>query len=87
MNKVKYGDTWETYCEIGGVECDVLVHYHSSPAEPDVNWPGGVDVQGVYFEDQGCLLTEMTDDEIEQLTMRLNEHLNDINNPDNDPRY
>lgn len=88
MPKVKYGDQqWETHCEIQGFEHEVTVEYYTSPAEPDVNWPGDLDIQGVYLEDQGCQINNMTDWEFEQLEMRVNEHENERNNPDNDPRY
>ena len=86
--KIKYGDQqWDTFCEIQGVEHDVCVHYETSPAEPDVGWAGGLDINGVYLEDQGCQISNMTDDEYEQLLMRVNEHENDRTDPYNDPRY
>lgn len=75
--KIKYGDQqWDTYCEIQGVEQDVLVTYYTSPAEPDVNHAGGCELMGVYFEDEGCQMGAMTDEEIDQLEMRIVEHEN-----------
>ena len=86
---IKYGDMqWDTYAEIDGVEQDsVTVMYNTSPAEPDVNWPGSCEVTGIYFEDYGDVMGQMTDDEIEQVQLRVEEHENDRTNPDNDPRY
>ena len=84
--KIKYGDQqWDTYVEIDGIEHDsVTVFYETSPAEPDVNWAGGCDVTGIYLEDQGCQMGKMTDDEIEQVQMRVDEHENSRHE---DPRY
>ena len=49
--KIKYGDMeWETYCEIGEVEHTVVVYYDTYPAEPDVGWAGGLDINGIYLD-------------------------------------
>jgi len=75
--RIRYGDQeWDTFCEIQGVEHDVCVHYYTSPAEPDVNWGGDLDIQHVWLEDQGCQISNMTDEEYEQLELRVNEHEN-----------
>ena len=76
--KIKYGDQeWDTYAEIQGVEFDsVTVMYNTSPAEPDVNWGGSCDVTGVYLEDQGDVMGSMTNDELDQLELRVDEHEN-----------
>jgi len=66
--------SWQTYAEIQGVEHDVCVHYNTSPAEPDVDWGGDLNIQWVILEDQGCQISNMTDDEFDQLEMRVNEH-------------
>jgi len=74
---IRYGAMqWDTFAEIQGVEQDVCVHYYTSPAEPDVNSGGDLDIHGVYFEDQGCQIGNMTDDEYEQLELRLIDHVN-----------
>ena len=86
--KIKYGDQqWDTYCEIGGHEQDVCVHYDTSPAEPDVGWAGGLDITGVYLEGQGDQIPNMSEDEIDQLELRVNDYENDRTDPNNDPRY
>ena len=82
--KITYGDKqWDTYAEIDEVELDVMVFYNTSPAEPDVNWGGSCDVTGVYFEDEGCMMEAMSDEEIDTLEQRVLEHENSINDPDN----
>ena len=80
--RINYGSQeFDTYVWIGGEEFDVCVHYDTSPAEPDVNWAGGLDITAVYLEDQGCVMDDMTDEEFEQLEMRVNEHENRRTDP------
>ena len=76
--KIRYGDQeWQTYVEIDGYEHDsVAVMYYTSRAEPDVNHAGDCYVTGVYLEDQGDQMPNMTDDEIDQLQLRVDEHEN-----------
>ena len=47
--------TLNTWVAIDGHEHDVLVHYRISPSEPDVGWPGGLDLEGAYYEGDGCI--------------------------------
>tara|TARA_R110001606_G_scaffold269261_1_gene417883 strand:- start:86 stop:400 length:315 start_codon:yes stop_codon:yes gene_type:complete len=66
----------DTFLEIGGVEHDVRVTYDLSPPEPDVGAEGGLEITGAYFhkrffEDQGCLLSKLSDDEFEALEDRV----------------
>ena len=85
--KIKYGDMeWETYCEIGEVEHTVVVYYDTYPAEPDVGWAGGLDINGIYL-DGNDVSGRLSDSETEQLRMRVEEYENDRTDPDNDPRY
>lgn len=76
--RIKYGDMqWDTYCEIDGHEHDsVTIMYNTSPAEPDVNWAGSCEMTGVYLEDQGDQMSRMSDDEIEQAQLRVEEYEN-----------
>ena len=86
--KIRYGaQEWNTYCEVEGYEQDVCVHYDTSPAEPDVGSAGGLDITAVVFEAEGCVMSRLSDDELEQLELRVNEHENDRTDPYNDPRY
>lgn len=61
----------DTYCEIDGVEQQVLVEVDYQPAEPDVNVAEGIEVVSVWFEDQGCQLGNMSESEIKELEERL----------------
>jgi hypothetical protein len=65
----------QTHCEIQGVEHEVAVFIDYQPAEPDVNVGEGVDVISVILEDQGDVSSKMTDDEFEQLEMRVTEEV------------
>ena len=61
----------DTYCTIQGVEQEVLVEVDYQPDEPDVGVSEGIEVVSVWFEDAGCQLGNMTDDEVDELTQRL----------------
>lgn len=64
-----------TYVSVGDVEHDnVQVHFDSSPPEPDVNWPGGFELECAMLNGHD-LMEDMTDEEIEQLSMRVQEEL------------
>ena len=81
--KIKYGDqTLDTFCEINGIEHDVLVSYYTSPAEPDVNWAGDLEIQGVYLAGED-VMDNMTDAELTQLVLRVNEEENERTDPSN----
>tara|TARA_R110000796_G_scaffold204898_1_gene320944 strand:- start:64 stop:324 length:261 start_codon:yes stop_codon:yes gene_type:complete len=82
--KVTYGDKkWATFCEVDEVELDVMIFYNTSPAEREVNWAGGLDITGVYFEDEGCMLESMSPEEIDALEERVIEHENESHDSDN----
>ena len=73
-----------TYVEVGGEELEpVQVWYDSSPPEPDVNWPGGFEVECV--EHQGKDITgNISDAELESLRIRV---LDDLTAQAEDYRY
>ena len=58
---------FHTTVEIDGFEHDVAVFWESSPPEPDVNWPGGLEITAVFHEDNGCLMDELSDEQITAL--------------------
>ena len=65
-----------TYVSVGDMEYnDVTVWFDSSPPEPDVGWPGGFDLERVMLGDRD-LMGEMTDRELDDLSMRIQEDLN-----------
>jgi hypothetical protein len=72
-HKMPGSQKWDTWVEVDGVELDVAVFFDSSPAEPDVNWGGDLDITAVYFQDEGCMLEAMSEDETEALYTRVEE--------------
>ena len=65
-----------TYASVGDRDYDnVTVWFDSSPPEPDVGWPGGFDLERVMLGDRD-LMGEMTDRELDDLSMRIQEDLN-----------
>jgi hypothetical protein len=74
----------DTWVEIDGVEMDVLVHYRISPAEPDVNWAGDLEIQGVYYEDHGNIEDQIEDKEFNELVERVSNLLTQAGDPADD---
>jgi predicted AlkP superfamily phosphohydrolase/phosphomutase len=78
--------------EIDEEPTDVIVYFDDSPAEPDVNWAGGLDLESIFLYANGkekgdCLMGIMSSTEIESVHQNISDTLNDLNDPDNDPRY
>ena len=65
--------TYKTAVEIDGVEHEVMVLYREYPAEPDVGVDAGCEIEGVYFEDQGDIQAELTEDQLNDLAMQIGE--------------
>ena len=82
--KNKLGDSWFTYVELDGEELDVEVNYDASPAEPDVNWPGGLDIESVIYQGKD-IFGKLTKEEVDNLLERTSEYLNTYGSED--PRY
>ena len=74
MPKYRTANTW---CSIYGEEHDVMVEYTVSPPEPDVNWPGDIEVNAVWCEECGNMVDEMTNAELAELIERLTEDEDD----------
>ena len=82
--KNKLCDSWFTYVELDGEELDVEVNYDASPAEPDVNWPGGLDIESVIYQGKD-IFGKLTKEEVDNLLERTSEYLNTYGSED--PRY
>jgi hypothetical protein len=65
-------DTWAVIN--GNYWDDVTVRFEVEPAEPDVNWPGGLAINAVEVAGRN-LLPEMTHIETEILVERVSEYL------------
>ena len=66
---------WMTYVEVNDEELDPCkVYYDSSPAEPDVGWAGGLDIELVEYE--GIDITgKISSEEMDSLQQRTDEYL------------
>lgn len=73
-----------TYVVIDGIEHDVDAEYRIAPAEPQVNFDGGIEVECAWYEDQGCILDQLDDDEYEQLVIRVTDIVNGYGDPDDE---
>ena len=81
----KTGDYWITYVEVEERELDpVEVWYDVSPAEPDVNWGGGLDIECVMYKGND-VLDKLSSEELDNLIDRTSEYLNTYHGED--PRY
>ena len=77
-------DYWITFVEVDEEELDPCkVYYDASPAEPDVNWPGGLDIESIEYKGHD-VTSKVSDEEMDSLLMRTEEHLNAMAE---DPRY
>lgn len=65
---------YETKVELNGVEQDVLVIYSTQPPEPDVNIAGGLEIEGVYFEDEGCVMGDIDEDVLDALAIEIGDY-------------
>lgn len=73
--KKSLGDSWVTYVEVGDEELDnVEVNYDVSPAEPDVNWGGGLDILSVIHNGED-VMDRMTTRQVEDLAERTDEYI------------
>ena len=61
----------ETHVEIDGSEYQVAVVYSDQPAEPDVGVDEGIEIEGVYCEDQGDLQGDLTEDQLDALALEI----------------
>lgn len=68
-------DSWVTFVEVDEQELDpCTVNYESSPAEPDVNWPGDMKVLSVIHGGVD-VFKQMSARERDHLLDRLGDHL------------
>lgn len=65
---------YHTQVELNEVEQDVMVIYSESAPEPDVGFDGGIEIEGVYFEDQGDVSGEMSEDQLDALALEIGEY-------------
>ena len=74
----KLGDSWITYVEVQEVELtDCEVNYDASEAEPDVGYPGGLDIESVIHKGID-VLPMLTKAELDNLIERTSEYINSL---------
>jgi hypothetical protein len=71
----KYIDTW---ANVGAAEHEVRCEFEIQPEEKDTNTPAGFEIVRAWFEDEGCILSDMKEVEIDDLTERVEELLNSM---------
>lgn len=69
------GGEYDASITVNDVDMDVSVHYSVQSPEPDVGVQGGIEIEGVYFEDQGDIQDELSADQIESLAEEINDYL------------
>ena len=75
----------DTYATVDGVEDQcVIVDYRIEPAEPDVGFYGGLDVEAVHLKDGTAVLGRMSDNELNELADRVRCELDDRGDPADD---
>ena len=69
----KGSQVYQTAVEINDSEFEVAVVYSYQPAEPDVGVQEGIEIEGVYCEDQGDLQGDLTEDQLDALAIEIGE--------------
>ena len=72
MKRKHYHDSFLT---VDGVDLDVQVEYSIVPAEPDVGEAGGIELLNVWYEDDGCIMDTATEEELNDLALRIGAEL------------
>jgi hypothetical protein len=70
----------ESFVTIKDVELDVMVEFQNVPPEPDVGEWGGIELLNVFHEDNGCVMGECTEEELNTLAIRIGLHMDDRGN-------
>ena len=65
----------QTHVTIDDNEFEVAVFYDYQPEESDTNTAAGIEITSVFYEDEGCIMDQVSDDELESLGQRIIECL------------
>jgi hypothetical protein len=66
-----------TYVDVDGVErYPVQAYYEVEPAEPDVNFPGGIEINSVMYK-KDDISTSIASEDWDDLVIRVEEYEND----------
>ena len=76
LRQRKNPDYLETYVEVNEEELDPCkVWFDASPAEPDVNWPGGLEIEMIEYKGED-ITDHVGGAELDSLAERIEEYLN-----------
>ena len=63
------------------IELPINISWEATPPEPDVNWPGSLEITSVLFG-RAELIDYLSDQDIEEMQREVQEHLDGMNDPD-----
>jgi hypothetical protein len=63
------------------IELPINISWEATPPEPDVNWPGSLEITSVLFS-KVELIGYLSDQHIEEMQREVQEHLDGMNDPD-----
>jgi len=63
------------------IELPIILSWEATPPEPDVNWPGSLEITSVLFG-RAELIDYLSDQDIEEMQREVQEHLDSTNDPD-----
>lgn len=72
--KVPFTGTTLTWLMIDDIEHLVLAEWENEPPEPDVNFHGEFRIVAAWYEDEGDILEQASDEEAEDLRLRVLEY-------------
>jgi len=76
--RISGSQEYNWHCVIGGEDYDNCnVHVFIQPPEPDVNEPGGMEIESIAHAGRD-ITDDATDDELNTIAMDLYEYLNDM---------
>ena len=63
------------------IDSPINISWEATPPEPDVNWPGSLEITSVLFG-KVELIDYLSDHDIEEMQREVQEHLDGMNDPD-----
>ena len=63
------------------IDLPVTLSWEATAPEPDVNWPGSLEITSVLFG-RAELIDYLSDQDIEEMQREVQEHLDSTNDPD-----
>ena len=77
--KFRGSNSLKWHCVVGDIDRDnCLVEFFVQPPEPDVNEPGGIELECIWYEDEGNIIDEASEKELATIAQELIEYMNDL---------